>query len=188
MRCKDDEVRVVTIRAGERCAWLPILLLFTLTDPARAGAIYKCTDAGGGVAYQDVPCAEKQLARVIELEPPPPYARSPEYAIERGAPERPAKARSRGGGRAPASFECRSSDGQVFYRHGGCPHSIAAAAGTTGRRGKSGSGAVKVSARRVSREEACAQIHRAGAIGRSGHEHDEDVTTYERNLGEDPCE
>jgi len=30
-------------------------------------------------------------------------------------------------------------------------------------------------------------MHRAGAISRAGHEHDEDVSTYDRNLGRDPC-
>jgi hypothetical protein len=79
----------------------------------------------------------------------------------------------------------------VFYRHGGCPHSVPAVAGsggTTTKRGKTGGGTVAVRAQRIPRDEACEQIHRAGSIGRSGHEHDEDVGTYERNLGRDPCD
>jgi len=39
----------------------------------------------------------------------------------------------------------------------------------------------------VPRDEACQRIHSAGAIGRAGHQHDEDVSTYDRNLGRDPC-
>jgi hypothetical protein len=90
------------------------------------------------------------------------------------------------------SYECRVSDGEVFYRHSPCPHSVSAdAAGGGKNRSRSGSQSpsqkLTVSARAVPREEACAQLHRAGAIGRAGHAHDEDVTTYDRNLGRDPC-
>jgi len=95
-----------------------------------------------------------------------------------------------------ASFECRSADGQVFFRHGGCPHSVPASPGAAASQRPAGStktgatksgGSVSVSSRRIDRDEACRQIHRAGAIGRAGHEHDDDVGTYERNLGRDPC-
>jgi len=33
----------------------------------------------------------------------------------------------------------------------------------------------------------CRRLARAGSIGRAGHERDEIVSTYDRNLGRDPC-
>jgi hypothetical protein len=44
-----------------------------------------------------------------------------------------------------------------------------------------------VSSSRIPRDEACREIHTAGSIGRAGHQHDENVSTYEHNLGRDPC-
>jgi hypothetical protein len=93
------------------------------------------------------------------------------------------------------SYQCRAADGQVFYRHGACPHSIpagsahVAGASTRGKASsRGGSGAtVSVSTQRIPREEACYEIQRAGAAGRAGHEHDEIASTYEHNLGRDPC-
>lgn len=175
--------------------WLLVLLLLTLANGARAASVYKCVGTDGSIAYQGLPCAQPQQTRVIELDAAPAYQASPRYAVERpleqargAAPRRQARyLRSD----EPSSYECRAADGQVFYRHGACPHSIAAERVTTAssRRGgtRASAGTVAVSSRRVSRDEACAQIHAAGAIGRAGREHDEDVSTYERNLGRDPC-
>jgi hypothetical protein len=181
--------------AQPRCTrwyeWLVILLLLAFAGGVRAGSVYKCEDSRGGIAYQDLPCAETQRERLLELEPAPAYQPSPQYAIDN---EARAMARSGHGVRRAAveaaAFECRAADGAVFYRHSGCPHSLApsAASGRSARgAGKSAGAPVSVSARRITREEACRAIHAAGAIGRAGHEHDDDVSTYERNLGRDPC-
>jgi hypothetical protein len=92
------------------------------------------------------------------------------------------------------AYECRVSDGRLFYRLGNCPHSIPGASDSVSgtRRGKTGnshgsSGAAQVTSRRIPRDEACHEIHRAGAIGRNGHEFDEHVSSYEHDLGRDPC-
>ena len=37
------------------------------------------------------------------------------------------------------------------------------------------------------RGEACRRMAAAGSIGRAGHARDESVSTYDRNLGRDPC-
>jgi hypothetical protein len=37
------------------------------------------------------------------------------------------------------------------------------------------------------RGEVCRRIAAAGSIGRAGHARDESVSTYDRNLGRDPC-
>jgi len=174
--------------------WLVVLLLLVLANGVRAGSVYKCLDGGGAVAYQDLPCAADRQERRIELDPAPAYAPSPQYALER-APMRALPGRSKRAEAQAVSYECRSADGQVFFRHGGCPHSVPANQGPAPQRhggntkggSAKGGGSVSVSSRRIDRDEACRQIHRAGSIGRAGHEHDDDVGTYERNLGRDPC-
>jgi len=91
------------------------------------------------------------------------------------------------------AYECRVSDGRIFYRLGACPHSLGADVGRESKtpRGKGssarGGDSVHVASRQIPREQACREIHRAGAIGRDGHEFDEHVSTYEHNLGRDPC-
>ena len=85
------------------------------------------------------------------------------------------------------AFECRGSDGTVFYRLGHCPRSVGG--DEKGRRGgaKGAAKSVSISGHAVSRDEACAEMRRAGAIGRKGHEFDENISTYDRNIGNDPC-
>jgi hypothetical protein len=154
-------------------------------------------DAQGALAYQQLPCAADQTEGSLRLAPEPAYAPSPQYRIEAPTAQRVAYAarERRDSPERATSWECRASDGQVFYRHSTCPRSIAADATATHIGGRNPSrsnhgevrGNVPVTSRRIPREEACAQIHAAGAVGRSGHEHDDDVGTYERNLGRDPC-
>jgi hypothetical protein len=174
--------------------WLLILLLLGLAAGARAESVYKCVEAHGGVAYQSQPCAADQQTSVIKIMAAAAYVPSPHYAVEHEAHEVAVRHTSRAAAidrRAPVamSYECRSSDGQVFYRHSSCPHSLSsnAKAGRGTSRSRSGSASATVASRRVTREEACERIHQAGSIGRAGHEHDEDVSTYDRNLGRDPC-
>ena len=87
------------------------------------------------------------------------------------------------------SYECRAANGEVFYRHGSCPHQITAdGAGTASRkRSGGGSSSVSVTAEALPRGEVCRRMAAAGSIGRAGHERDENVSTYDRNLGRDPC-
>jgi len=180
--------------------WLAVLLLAGYAAGARAD-VYKCTDAHGAASFQDRPCAQAADQSVVVLAPAPAYMASPTYAVERetnphGAHRvAPARAASRRGeATAPASYECRTVDGQVFYRHGACPRSVAAidAQGATHRgrfvTSKSSAGrSVAVTSTRIAREDACYEMRRAGAAGRSGHVHDQDVSTYDKNLGRDPC-
>jgi hypothetical protein len=46
---------------------------------------------------------------------------------------------------------------------------------------------VSVTAIALPRDEACRRMAAAGSIGRAGREHDERVSTYDRNAGRDPC-
>jgi len=171
--------------------WLLVLLLLGLAGGVRAATVYKCTDDGGGVAYQSLPCSAQQSEAVVPIAAAPAYARSPEYAIEHTTQPRVRAAYAARHEPQEMSFECRAADGQVFYRHASCPHSIACDASTMGsashRTSRGSGGSVPVSSSRIPRDEACRQIHAAGSIGRAGHQHDENVSTYEHNLGRDPC-
>ena len=175
--------------------WLAILILFGIAGGVRAESFNKCIDAHGDIAYQSTPCASDAKTASIAVAPAPAYAPSPTYSVDTAKPleqsrqMRPIRQAHRDV--EAMSYECRTSDGQVFYRHSGCPHSIASEK-TASKNGKKGSAhnagaSVTVSSRRIPREEACQQIHAAGAIGRSARAYDEDVSTYDRNLGRDPC-
>jgi hypothetical protein len=201
MRITDEEYTEwqPTGRTTRWYEWLLILLLLGMAGGVRAASVYKCTGTQGEVAYQSQPCPEGQQARAIEIAPAPVFTPSPHYAIDHDETARSTRTatRSRAVERreaVPVSYECRAADGQLFYRHGSCPHSIPAAhahgagVSTHGKgAGRGSSATVSVSAQRIAREDACHEIQRAGAAGRAGHEHDEVVSTYEHNLGRDPC-
>ena len=182
--------------------WLLILLLMLLAGGVRAATVYKCTADNGDIAYQSLPCTPEQHSQQMNLGRAPVYQPSPQYAVLHRDEEAPRvrgeSQRAEHAPREPMAYECRASDGQVFYRHTSCPRSIAANAQTSrgaphagtraaGSSTRGAGGSLSVSSRRVTREEACHEIHNAGAIGRPGHELDDDVSTYERNLGRDPC-
>lgn len=179
-------------RCGHVCACTGLLLLFAAA--AHADPVYRCRNPRGEIAYQDHACAAGERQTEVALDPPPAAAPALTHerahdTRERSRAREPAHAdrRSRGTDtRTVMSWECRA-DGEVFYRHGGCPKSIGASHGATpgSRRGGKGAPAVTVTASPLPRAEACRRLAHAG--GRSGREHDETVSTYERNAGRDPC-
>ena len=165
--------------------WLAGLFLLGLAFGVRAGSVYKCVDAAGAVAYQDRACAGVQAQSEIEIARAPVYTPSPQYAVTPHAQRASYRGpRSQARTAHATAYECRASDGRVFYRIGACPRSLAAESGAGRGRGKT---SVSVSGHPVPREDACAQMRRAGSIGRSGHEFDEQISTYDKNLGRDPC-
>jgi hypothetical protein len=175
--------------------WVLTLLMLGLVAGVRAESVYKCTDAQGAIAFQALPCPPQQDETQVDIMPAPAHAASPDYSVtDRKQPQRAHNERSGRQAMRPSqmSYECRVSNGEVFYRHSACPHSATADSPAIGKNrsvggSKTPSQKLTVSSRQVPREEACAQMHRAGAIGRAGHAHDEDVSTYDRNLGRDPC-
>ena len=162
---------------------------------AHANAVYKCRNADGLVVFQDVPCAGTGAQSRVDIPPPPPPSPSPDYGHPSPATDhvRPriasATRRNVAAQHEVVSYECRATNGDVFYRHGACPRQISATgAGANGRkRSAGGAGMFAVSAEPLSRDEACRRMASAGSIGRAGHERDETVSTYDRNLGRDPC-
>jgi hypothetical protein len=185
-----------------RAGAMPALLLLLVAQCVGAESIYKCRDASGHLAFQDHACANTQQESRVDIAKAPPPSASPEYGLASPAhtlsprasstrtslphtPARKASHRHGDAAREAVSFECRAGNGDVFYRHSGCPKSIKA--GGASARGDSRHVApVAVSAAPLPRSEACKRLA-AGGLGRAGHDHDEQVSTYDRNAGRDPC-
>lgn len=200
------------IRSG---ACIGTLLMLLIAGNATAGAIYKCVDASGAIAFQAAPCVAPAAQTAMQVRGQPLLdADAPASAIaevslpaqESAASFRRSRAHTparRGSHRKRAqttSWECRAADGEVFYRHTRCPHSVpgdgamrsdgayAVTRGRTSRsRARSAWDPVPVHARKVSRLEACRQINAPAAVDRDGHARDEQVSVYEHDLGRDPC-
>jgi hypothetical protein len=177
---------------------LPACVLLFACAPLPAQTVYQCRH-DGVLVFQDRACGAGQVVR--ELAPAPAGEVAPGIAEMVESWEARAAARRGDGAKAraprqarrsagPVSHRCTSAGGAVFYRHGACPASIAAARASTGtrRKGRGGGGDEEaVSDETVPREVACRELERAGAITRKGREHDVRTDTYERNLGRDPC-
>lgn len=183
------------------------LAFVSFAAPAAAATVYKCTDHAGHIAYKNTFCATHETSRVMRFAPAPrPGTAAPaaESGTGKGKPRGSAAGRrgksasrprsQRAAAPAPAedpSWECRLGNGEVFYQHAPCPGAAYAGtreshAPTRGRR-RGADRLTPVSAKPISRAEACRRIHAPSASSRPGHERDEDVSTYERNLGRDPC-
>lgn len=204
-------------RSWLNCSGLAALpWLLCVSAGACAGAVYRCVDAHGQVAFQANACPARMRQTAVEIreqpliDPGAPAAMISPIRMkhEAGAPHRArAHPRMRGVSRRasghkkkePLSWECRAGDGEIFYRHTRCPHSVPGdgvmrSTGTyvTGRghgkrRGRNAWSPVSVHARKVPRSEACKQINAVAAVDRDGHAHDERISAYEHDVGRDPC-
>lgn len=192
---------------------IALVLLLGAAGCAAAATVYKCTDGKDHVAYQAQPCAAPLHGQVMQLRAVPiaaaaePGRRDGTDASHsagqqsRTAPQirrgpalhghRDTARRDTQADAAEPSWQCRVANGEVFYQHSPCPDRVATAGsprdGSTRGRRRAAAAMAAVSARPLPRAEACRQIHAASASDRAGHERDEDVSTYERNLGRDPC-
>jgi hypothetical protein len=189
------------------------LLSLLIAAGANAAAIYRCADAGGAPAFQGTPCATHAAQTVMHVRGQPLIGgEAPVPSEVRPAHAHPASRKSRAHAPAPGhsrrgpahahatSWECRAADGEVFYRHTHCPHSVPGdgvmrSGGTYALRRGGGSRSrarsawdpVPVHARKVPRSEACRQINAVAAVERDGSARDEHVSVYEHDLGRDPC-
>ena len=166
--------------------------LCAMSRTAHAESVYKCRALDAAVAYQDHACAGGAAESNVEIAPAPPASPSPDYGRDAHEARRSthAAASSRAATherREAVSYECRAADGELFYRHAGCPGRITADTGS-GKRGRgSASSSYAVTSQALPRGEVCRRIAAAGSIGRAGRARDESVSTYDRNLGRDPC-
>lgn len=195
---------------------LLLFVLGFMLGVAEAAPVYKCADGKGPVAYQGTPCAPDQTSRLMTLRTAPVTApvietdarvtTKPRRSTKAAGTAGTAKQRlpRRGAGRSATvpdagrgaqrdqlSWQCRVGNGEVYYQHAPCPPTVIASVelrdGRTRGRHRSAAQAVPVSATPLPRAEACRRIHAASASSRAGHERDEDVSSYERSLGRDPC-
>lgn len=191
------------------CACAAVLMGLMIAGETHAGAIYKCVDAQGAIAFQDNPCAvraaetEMPMRSQPLIDPAMPMARAvhADHARPRKSRE---DLRGRGvhrrRGAHATSWECRAADGEVFYRHTHCPHSVPGdgvmrSGGTYAlshhghgqRGGRDAWSPVTVHARKVPRSEACRQINAVAAVERDGSARDEHVSVYDHVRGRDPC-
>ena len=169
-------------------AALAAIGLGAFAKTAHAESVFRCRAADGAVAFQDRPCADASAQSVVEIAPAPPVQPSPDYGVT--SVREPRATHVRANPRAPreaVSFACHAANGETFYRHASCPKQIAVA--DAGGRGKAAKGAktVAVTAEAMPRADVCRELSRAGSIGRAGHARDESISSYERNLGRDPC-
>ena len=192
------------------CALSAVLLLLAIPGGTRAGTIYKCVAAGAAVTYQDKPCAAHARQAVMSLRQQPliddqaPAAPPVPRSARASSRKSRTPVRARGAHRKRAahatSWECRAADGEVFYRHSRCPHSVPGdgvmrSGGTylirrgSGRRSSARSAwsPVSVHAHKVSRALACSRINAVAAVERDGSARDEHASAYEHDLGRDPC-
>ncbi len=155
--------------------------MFT-TESIAAQSILKCIDREGRVAFQDEPCATGQREQPVAIVPAPPSAPSLEYSKpDRGENSRPPRAKAAVRQAIVYSFECRTESGALFYRHDHCPGSIDRS-GLIG--GRHSAAREKVRGTRIPRLDACRGMR---SVGRDGREFDDAPSTYDRNLGRDPC-
>ena len=169
-----------------------LALTFVLSLPCTAGAapkVYRCTAGTGPSVYQDRPCADPARQQRVEFAPAPVAEAATERvanAKARTGPAPRASGRKARSSKPVQSFECRAANGELFYRHVRCPGSIPAGAPARSA-GRGSASRVGVRATPLPRREACRRIQAGARSGRAGRERDETVTTYERNLGRDPC-
>lgn len=161
---------------------LAAIALGSFAKAAHAESVYRCRAVDGAVAFQDRPCANAKVQSFVEIAPAPPAQPSPDYGV--ASAHEPRAARVRSSAHAPreaTSFACHAANGETFYRHGACPKQIAVGAG--GKAAKT----VGVTAEAMPRADVCRELSRGGSIGRAGHARDESISSYDRNLGRDPC-
>jgi len=121
---------------------LSLILWLLVLGPAAAHAeVYKCTNAAGGVAYQDVPCASGDAETTVRMSTQP-AAPAPGDSVEpvQRAPDGPAQAAPPpiASKDPPAMWLCtRPEDGKQYMSSDGSPPTRMVPSGILGQPGKS---------------------------------------------------
>ncbi len=189
------------IRITYRWFDLPLgaaLVFFSVVRATVAEPIYKCRDDQGNIAFQGQHCSALQREESVVLRsviPQPEKTQRSAPALQPAEPQpmqraRRARSSATGAAAVPISYECRTDNGEVFYRHTSCPAALTTNTDShrnSRRQTRLGAKTHAVSARKIPRAEACKNIHAASASDRVGYAYDEQISTYDRNLGKDPC-
>jgi hypothetical protein len=194
---------MIDLRSG-----LLVVAILAASACGEAGAkqLFRC-DTGNGTSYQDTPCAKPETQDVIgqfavEAVPEEEALRWGDQAAEaadldpRDWPREPAPSRTPAQVREePQAYRCIASNGAVFYRHDRCPDTVDHGTSVSVHHDRySGNQVVtstptynSVTSQRVSRKEACKEME--SIANRSRRERDKDgaASSYDRNLGRDPC-
>lgn len=195
-----DRARVQ--RRGPGAPWILVAVGLAVSAVASAQTVYKCVDSENRIAFQQTPCQAGQRESEVAIKPsppppppPPPSRPAPsregalaarEYMANLAREAEPAPVQS-----APVvqSYQCTIVTGEVFYRHSRCPDGVR---NGTEMRFYRYTGAVEsgphyvavTESKPVPRSFACQEMRSAG---RSGRKYDEQISTYDKNLGRDPC-
>ncbi len=184
-----------------RCSFAPgilVIVCLVLNPVASAQKVYKCVDSENHIAFQQTPCQPDQRESEVAIKPPPAPP-PPPPSITEPSRHRAISARDRAevlkwaASVAPPaaaqvqskpvvqSYECTTVAGEVFYTHSPCPEWVVD--GSFGFRGASPH-VSSVTGKPISRVLACKKM-RSGA--RFASRLDQQTSTYDRNLGRDPC-
>lgn len=162
-------------------------LLLALTMPLAQPQVFRCTSAMGEVSYQDVPCARDEASVEMELAPVPDYVPQPRVDapdIEADPPTEKPPSFPPLPPDEPRSWRCIADNGEVFYRHDGCPAALSIVTLDPHAQAYANTAVVFVESIPIRRREACAFID---AGGRFGAERDQRASPYEKLTGRDLC-
>lgn len=185
-------------RRGPGARWILVAAGLATSAVACAQTVYKCVDSQNRIAFQQTPCEAGQRESEVAIKPSPPPPPQPpsrpapsresvlaarEYMANLAREAEPAPVQS-----APVvqSYQCTTVAGEVFYTHSPCPEVVRD--GNTGNYGHTGAGVnwhySSVTGKPIPRALACRAMRSAGDIARRL---DEKISTYDKNLGRDPC-
>ncbi|HWS27333.1 MAG TPA: DUF4124 domain-containing protein [Xanthomonadales bacterium] len=152
---------------------------------ADATEVHRCVGSDGVPRYQDRPCASGESQQHLQLKAPlaaPPAttaAPAASSAVPIQAPQKDLDSAPE-----PQSWRCEVDNGEVFYRHDGCPEVISEPLWLNMPDRSGYSTYMQVRAQQVARNFACRQIDRGG---RFGAERDQRASPYEKLSGRDLC-
>jgi len=167
---------------------MPLALLLAISLPLAQTPVFRCTSAAGAVSFQDIPCSRDETSVEIEIAPIPDYVpplqsdEDAETEAAREVAERPFLPPLPP--EEPRSWRCIADNGEVFYRHDGCPSTISIVMLDPYAQAYASSALVYVESIPIRRSEACAAI---SSSGRFGADRDQRAAPYEKLTGRDLC-
>lgn len=164
-----------------------LMLLWMTSLAADPLLVHRCVGADQVVRYQDEPCDAGEVSAAMQLAAPAAITAAPPATEPEPEPapaisaQPPATAVV-----APRSWRCEVENGEVFYRHDGCPDSLSDPQVLIAPDGSAMAypRTLWVRAESIDRASACRAI---GRSGRLGSERDQRAQPYEKLSGRDLC-